>query len=225
MDKDGYAKIGVTIQQLSKQRRDFLALYPGNQNLSAKTSLEMIKMESHTSIRELLTFCIAEFHDTKNTAIQDIKNKLLKNFDTQDRKLLSLEKMQGLDALLDEMREYIRSQVSFSSSSAPDQRLFEPIPGEQNIPFINNQFKPLKEILCEVFKEMYITPSNYVFYLRVNHYRYISQSTIENALAEIKRLTERKYFNVMVLTNQPWLRSISFLNQLKNVLKEKLTKF
>ena len=70
-----------------------------------------------------------------------------------------------------------------------------------------------------------ITPENAHDFLKHALYKDLDEFTLTCAIDELKTLLKYSFFDVDIKDNASWMRSIRFLNQLKNIMRETSRKF
>lgn len=177
----------------------------------------------------LLDFCMDEVHDPENTStsvVIKIRYKLSKNLNLQDPRSITNSFLNQLIPTLAELSTYICARTSSSCVSKPQY-----FPSEQTKSFsdkndissINAELETLKNLL-ELFTTTF-TPNNVGFYLKPKLYKDMDKTKTKMVFAELTRLTKMEKFNVDDTTNAPRQRAISFLNQLKNILRKANRKY
>gem|GEM_PF-3906130 len=207
-----------------------------NTTLHDQKNILIIKIECLQSLKKLLSCCMNEYieqkDDIKAKLVLDIKNKLCENLDFEIAGNLSLQRLQDLDPVLFDLKKYIYKNTEFDDvihgkESSDIKNLLLPIPDDLNIPFVNEQFKLLKEILPNINDsiDVPITPENIGSFLKPDLYRFADEQTIFIVLDEIECLTQKYFFNKDNQNNKPWMRSINFLDKLKKIFEDKKKKF
>lgn len=220
------------MQNLAKARQEFLEISPNGeipQNDDVASKMMGIKITCFNAIRELLRFCEYELEVKTDTVVNQIKKKLRKNFNRHYPSQISFQKIKSLDAVVNNLTEYLKQQSSYTAVMFTDEddylikHFVKPKPGDLNIDFVNNKIESLKKILPMLPSS--ITPENTNVFLKHDLYKNLDEFTLTCAIDELKTLLKYSFFDVDVKDNASWMRSIRFLNQLKNIMREASRKF
>ena len=239
MNTENFKKINGLIDNVVVYRHQILEKNNDGNNttLHDQKNILIIKIECLQSLKQLLSCCMNEYIEQKDVfkakLVLDIKNKLGENLDFEIAGNLSLQRLQDLDPGLYDLKKYIYKNTEFDDDtihgeeSSDIKNLLLPIPDDLNIPFVNEQFKLLKENLPNIDDsiDVPITPENIGSFLKPDLYRFADEQTIFIVLDEIERLTQKYFFNKDNQNNKPWVRSINFLDKLKKIFEDKKKKF
>lgn len=220
------------MQNLAKARHDFLEISPSGeipQDTDTASAMMLVKITCFNAISELLKFCQNELEEKRNTTVDQIKKKLCKNFNKYYPSQISFQKIKSLDSVVHDLTEYLKQQSSYTAVMFTDEddylikHFVKPKPGDLNIEFFNKKTELLKKILPILPSS--ITPENASTFLKHDLYKNLDEFTLTCAIDELTTLLKISFFDVDVKTNTSWMRSISFLNQLKNIMREALRMF
>lgn len=232
MKNTEYKRIEWIVQNLAKARHDFLEISPSGeipQDTDTASAMMLVKITCFNAISELLKFCQNELEEKRNTTVDQIKKKLCKNFNKYYPSQISFQKIKSLDSVVHDITEYLKQQSSYTAVMFTDEddylikHFVKPKPGDLNIDFVNKKIEPLKKILPIL--PSVITPENAHDFLKHALYKDLDEFTLTCAIDELKTLLKYSFFDVDVKDNASWMRSIRFLNQLKNIMRETSRKF
>lgn len=233
MENKEYTRAEGLIQNLTTARSNLLAISSTGNDIpedhDSQANVLIIKITCFNAINELLRFCTNELEVKKNTTVDQIRKKLRSNFNIYYPSQISFEKIKSLDSVIDDLTTYIKQQSSYTAVSFTDEDSYlvrnfvAPKPDNLNIAFVNKKIEPLKKILPML--DSTITPTNTSFFLKHDLYKNLDAFTLTRAIDELNILLKMWFFDVTVEANASWMRSINFLNQLRNIMREVYRKF
>lgn len=234
MENTGYKDIEVLINSLSAARKHLLDLCPNDHDMvpedhDSQITILTIQLTCYNAINQLLKFCDKEWKEKKHTAIIHISDQLHDNFTVDYPQNLPVKSIKNIDGILSDLTSYIQAQSRYDAVMFTDEdeylikHFVKPKPGDQNIEFFNKKTELLKKILPILPSS--ITPENASTFLKHDLYKNLDEFTLTCAIDELTTLLKISFFDVDVKTNTSWMRSISFLNQLKNIMREALRMF
>jgi hypothetical protein len=179
-----------------------------------------IKLQSLASLKTLLHFC-DDYSSKKygqDPVIIKIKDNLAKNLNMNDPDKISLSLLDALSPTLDELKIY-----SFKNDASENSKVEEKLFTEHDVDAVNQELVRLKELLN--LTDVKFTPNNVGVYMKPDPYRKIDIEQTDIMIGELTALTKISFFNVEIKSNEPKMRAISFINQLKNIFQDKKRKF